>query len=173
MWSLSCCKGRINSSDFTEAVDELDGAVSATTGLGSKEEQKASERHLSLSDYTPRPRSSSTSEIEKSRRKTRVNYTSRNELENQVSLASSQIQVISNPGALDISEPAHRTLPSSEERTLWERALCPLFGGCPYLGGSPYSQKTGSDLNSISCPINSPNIYYHFSTLLLLLHPLI
>ena len=113
MWSLSCCKGRANSSDCTEAVDELDGAVSATTGLGSKEEQKASERHLSLSDYTPRPRSSSTSEIEKSRRETKVNYTSRNELENQVSLASSQIQVISNPGALDISEPAHRTLPSS------------------------------------------------------------
>ena len=25
---------------------------------------------------------------------------------------------------------------ASEQRTLWERASCPLFGGCPYLGGS-------------------------------------
>ena len=24
-----------------------------------------------------------------------------------------------------------------EQRTLWERAFCPLFGGCPYLGGLP------------------------------------
>ena len=24
---------------------------------------------------------------------------------------------------------------ASEQRTLWERAFCPLFGGCPYLGG--------------------------------------
>ena len=27
---------------------------------------------------------------------------------------------------------------TSEQRTLWERVFCPLFGGCPYLGGSPY-----------------------------------
>ena len=26
---------------------------------------------------------------------------------------------------------------ASEQRTLWERAVCPLFGGCPYLGGLP------------------------------------
>ena len=26
---------------------------------------------------------------------------------------------------------------ASEQRTLWERAFCPLFGGCPYLGGLP------------------------------------
>ena len=25
---------------------------------------------------------------------------------------------------------------TSKERTLWEQAFCPLFGGCPYLGGS-------------------------------------
>ena len=25
---------------------------------------------------------------------------------------------------------------ASEQRTLWERASCPLLGGCPYLGGS-------------------------------------
>ena len=25
---------------------------------------------------------------------------------------------------------------TSKQRTLWERAFCPLFGGCPYLGGS-------------------------------------
>ena len=25
---------------------------------------------------------------------------------------------------------------TAEERTLWEQAFCPLFGGCPYLGGS-------------------------------------
>ena len=24
---------------------------------------------------------------------------------------------------------------TSEERTLWERHFCPLFGGCPLLGG--------------------------------------
>ena len=24
---------------------------------------------------------------------------------------------------------------TSEERTLWERPFCPLFGGCPLLGG--------------------------------------
>ena len=24
---------------------------------------------------------------------------------------------------------------TSEQRTLWERVFCPLFGGCPYLGG--------------------------------------
>ena len=33
---------------------------------------------------------------------------------------------------------------TSEERTLWEQAFCPLFGGCPYLGGSlifpPFSE---------------------------------
>ena len=27
---------------------------------------------------------------------------------------------------------------ASEQRTLWERAYCPLFGGCPYLGGLPF-----------------------------------
>ena len=27
---------------------------------------------------------------------------------------------------------------TSEQRTLWERVFCPLFGGCPYLGGSLY-----------------------------------
>ena len=26
---------------------------------------------------------------------------------------------------------------ASEQRTLWERAFCLLFGGCPYLGGLP------------------------------------
>ena len=26
---------------------------------------------------------------------------------------------------------------ASKQRTLWERAFCPLFGGCPYLGGLP------------------------------------
>ena len=26
---------------------------------------------------------------------------------------------------------------TSEERTLWDRGLCPLFGGCPLLGGCP------------------------------------
>ena len=26
---------------------------------------------------------------------------------------------------------------ASEQRTLWEWAFCPLFGGCPYLGGLP------------------------------------
>ena len=25
---------------------------------------------------------------------------------------------------------------TSKERTFWEQAFCPLFGGCPYLGGS-------------------------------------
>ena len=25
---------------------------------------------------------------------------------------------------------------TSEQRTLWEQAFCPLFGGYPYLGGS-------------------------------------
>ena len=25
---------------------------------------------------------------------------------------------------------------ASEQRTIWEQAFCPLFGGCPYLGGS-------------------------------------
>ena len=25
---------------------------------------------------------------------------------------------------------------TSQQRTLWERIFCPLFGGCPYLGGS-------------------------------------
>ena len=27
---------------------------------------------------------------------------------------------------------------TSEERTLWDRGLCPLFGGCPPLGGCPF-----------------------------------
>ena len=27
---------------------------------------------------------------------------------------------------------------TSEQRTLWERVFCPLFGGCPYLGGLLY-----------------------------------
>ena len=27
---------------------------------------------------------------------------------------------------------------TSEQRTLWERVFCPLFGGCPYLRGSLY-----------------------------------
>ena len=27
---------------------------------------------------------------------------------------------------------------TSEERTLWDRGLCPLFGGCPLLGGCPF-----------------------------------
>ena len=26
---------------------------------------------------------------------------------------------------------------ASEQKTLWERVFCPLFGGCPYLGGLP------------------------------------
>ena len=28
---------------------------------------------------------------------------------------------------------------SSEERTLWDRGLCPLFGGCPFFTSKPYS----------------------------------
>ena len=27
---------------------------------------------------------------------------------------------------------------TSEERTLWDCGLCPLFGGCPLLGGCPF-----------------------------------
>ena len=27
---------------------------------------------------------------------------------------------------------------ASEQRILWERAFCPLFGGCPYLGSVPH-----------------------------------
>ena len=27
---------------------------------------------------------------------------------------------------------------TSEERTLWDRGLCPLFRGCPPLGGCPF-----------------------------------
>ena len=28
------------------------------------------------------------------------------------------------------------TAQTSEQKTLWERVFCPLFGGCPYHGGS-------------------------------------
>ena len=28
---------------------------------------------------------------------------------------------------------------TSEERTSWDRGLCPLFGGCPFFTSKPYS----------------------------------
>ena len=35
----------------------------------------------------------------------------------------------------EVDEVRGRYSETSEERTLWERHFCPLFGGCPLLGG--------------------------------------
>ena len=37
---------------------------------------------------------------------------------------------------------------TSEEGTLWDRSLCPLFGGCPFLGGWSLFSVLSHNMNS-------------------------
>ena len=50
---------------------------------------------------------------------------------------------------------------ASEQRTLWEPAFCPLFGGCPFLGGLPHltSNRGEIDWNVLTMTIeySKPN----------------
>ena len=115
MWSSLCCRAGATSSDLTERAEEKiesEGAAPPTK-LESKTEQKTSEQdpfEEYESEYRLRPMSSSTTELEKSRHKTKTTSV----LDNESPQASSKIRVISNPGALDSSETAYKTArPSS------------------------------------------------------------
>ena len=46
---------------------------------------------------------------------------------------------------------------ASEQRTLWERASCPLLGGCPYLGGSTHFDCIilNKLVNALKCKIRA------------------
>ena len=45
----------------------------------------------------------------------------------------------SNGGRIFITQFDIKYNKTSKERTLWDRGLCPLFGGCPLLRSCPFS----------------------------------
>ena len=101
MGSFLCCQARTVSSDLNESVEltRSEGAESPTQ-LEITTEHRASETLTVCEKTEPlqrlRPRSSSTSELER--------YTAKNRLEKDGPHASAQI--ISNPGSLDIADRA-------------------------------------------------------------------
>ena len=56
-------------------------------------------------------------------------------------MKSKEEKELFNIGSKPISE-------TSEEGTLWDRSLCPLFGGCPFLGGWSLYSVLSHNMNS-------------------------